>query len=535
MSSVPKNRSFVNDDGQTALPLGLPLDRAETNARSLLMLMGGTVRGVIQHDGGYAGPRPALSVEDLTKHFAGDHAVAIQGVTGTGRNATSRFFAWDIDERATERIPILAKILASHGLLEHAITTGGSDAGRGKVIVFTNPIPADHAADLAFAILTQARKESGWGIEVHASESRPTAKTGGLLRISGRNPKRFGPFEEIFRLETGFPVSLSQIGRAPYEVPLEPRVVAKPRVAPYVQKMLANGLPWPSDGSKGVLKVLTRMAVFCVRSGYGKASYDTWAAAIHAKSPWLDAPTQKNKDVRGVRWDRVSKAGWSAGSKSEKTSRNTYLKKANPILHLPKGEESTKYDVISHLIYVPKQYGKTQERLDRVENALHDLFRIRDLHPDAFSISYLELGDVVGMKPQTVFRFVRLLVAHGRIVIVDRGTQGVNGLKTIYALPQGRSLEAVMQAAAIRPVMKLRMTKRAEYAELLAGRLVDLDEHRTKYGAQTSATLSDSELQEIEAEVLAFDRSHKSNPRNLRPRKRRNGSFVTQRRGSMDS
>ena len=450
---------------QPSLPLGLEPHRADAAARSLLVLLGGSAHGAVQDaEGGYRG-RQRLDVDTLAAHFRGEISVALRCADGD----TARIIAWDLDERAPERMRALGRVLERHNLLEAAIGTEGSDAGRGKVVLFVRGIAQTSAVTFAEAILRQARREPEWGIERDGTvEARPRIREGGLLRIGGRNAKRQGPMERVFALATGEAIAFSQIALANLDLPAEPQAVPTPRVPPYVAGMLKTGLTWPTNGSAGIRKVLARIARHAVRSGRGEAVFFAWCETIREKSPALASPSPKNRDVRGALSPARIKTAWRAALENQTKWDTTPS-------GLPKGD-----DVVSHP-------GADDE--ENVYAAVLDFVRVRDLHQDGFELSYRELQRRLGWKRMKTWRVVQRLVTANRLVILDRGTQGERGDRTIFALSGGRNAADVAAASKKRPVVAKRSRKRKEHNERLAGRVVTLDDRRlaTKPKTQTES------------------------------------------------
>jgi len=455
------------------------LELAESNARAHLALLGGLAYGSEQRDGAY-GAVSKLDVESLTRHHLGEVAIAHRGVIGTGGNAKSRYLAWDIDDRFFHRVRLLANELERRKLLDYAIGTTGSDDERGKVVLFTGPMPADLARQLAREILTAAQQAPEWGIERDdkRTECRPTAKTGGLLRIGGANPKRGGDIETIFSLATGELVSLSQIGVARIEVRRTPQPVARPPIAPMIQDWLANGMPWPADGSSDIRKHVTYMAVFAAKSGYGESNFRSWVTTIDGRSPWLAEPSPKNRDPRGARLQNIASATWTIGSRIAAEDPLNQVR----TLRSPREGGGYSNTVMSALVQdlPPTDFGtnaykrgtrKSAEQLSaemrQVEAAIAELVYTRVLHPAGFDLAYSEIGNVAGIPKQNVHRLVKKLVAAKRIVKLDPGTQGETGLKTQYAYPDALALSAS------RPVVQQRQELRRVYAERKALELAD--------------------------------------------------------------
>lgn len=118
---------------------------------------------------------------------------------------TALFAAIDVDERFPERLPILRNAIKTFGgaaLADACFRTEGSDAGRGKIIItFDEPVPRQHAYDLVRKIATIAKQSTECGSK--KIDLYPEGKTGGVVRILGRNPKRNGPIEKACTLYKG--------------------------------------------------------------------------------------------------------------------------------------------------------------------------------------------------------------------------------------------------------------------------------------------------------------------------------------------
>jgi hypothetical protein len=401
---------------------------ARGNAEGLIALLGEREPfGSVQRDGGYHDKPRRLDRLQIVQHFAGEITLAIE----CAAHGRAYFVAWDIDERVEARIPILQRVLERRGLFD-AIATNGSDPGRGKVLLFTEVLQRDAAASFAQEVLDEARREPAWGTEgLKKSESRPTHGRGGLLRIGGRNAGRGGPLERFWKIATGEVITLSQI--EPTRLKLAPvtQSVEPPRSHPkWLRDWLEHGVTRPPDGSKGITRILRRVGLYAYNVGRGEEGYRAFCAQIAAQSPWMTAPSVSTKDARGAL--------------REDTLRNVWASLPHYAARPPMGGCSVALDTLS-------------EKQKRVLRVLREAQKVRDLHPAGFALSYRELATHTGLDAKTVHRLAAQLVAMNLLVIVDRGTQGTRGDKTIWAWPE------VASQSESRPLVRERKQKRALY------------------------------------------------------------------------
>ena len=427
-------------------------DRATSNARALTTLVGDSVYGTIQNAAGkYAGRAQRLDMETLAAHFRGEISVAIRCADGD----SSKFLSWDLDERAAERAHALRDVLRRHDLLKHAIFTEGSDPGRGKVIVFHRRAPQERASELAADIMTQAAMLSPWGISTRpgAAQSKPESGAGGLVRIGGRNRGRNGPIERIISLETGEPIALSQVEIADLDLrPMGPQPVAMPRLAPYVSKLLTNGLPWPPGGNAAVRPILMRLAFHAVRTGRGRATFTSWIDEIRKHPNTLSGRSPKSGDIRSPLTINSLDAVWAAAVRKSPTV----------TLHRP-GGRSPRCNVTPPSVDGPHVNEETA-----FVTVLRSWVATKDLHPDAFACSYREIARVIGASPRQTHRIAARCIAKGLVILVDRGTQGERGDKSIW------SFASNPQAAERREVVLRRRRKQVDHVAAMRKKMVDL-------------------------------------------------------------
>lgn len=389
-------------------------ERASAQARVLWHLLGERVAGtVMAPEGGYPGSPSPLTIGDLERHFAGEIAIAIQVV----RNDNARVLAFDVDVAAPTRIPILAQIAAAEGFADSMIATSGSTPDKGKLIIFfSRPQHAVALNKLARTMRDRARRIVQWGIDDNDSrvEIRPTLSTGGKLRIGGRHLARGGPLEKFFNPLTGEIAYLSRVKPSDRELELEPQTILTSPRQPFIERWITQGLSWPQDGTAGINRCLVRAAheAFRLYGADGERFYREWIEQIWSASPDLKRPSPKNRDARSaLGWDRRARGAWISVLRSETETRR------HATLLPPPGTPSGS-NVMWH-----------------ASLKVAEFVRKRGLNPAAFSLSYRELGRAWGVDAKTAWRRVQSFVSEGWLVILDRGSRGEHGMKTIFALP----------------------------------------------------------------------------------------------------
>ena len=262
----------------------------------------------MQPDGGYSTARLPATIADLTDHFCGRFTLALVCLDADRR---SRIAGWDVDERAVERLRLLAHILTERGFGGALVATNGSRDGKGKLVLFfRKPQPETALRALIASVLLEARKHASWGIErLGTVEARPCNGEGGLLRIGGRHAHRNGPLEQFFDPLTGEVLPLSHLCPAE-NLPLEPKPIAISKRQPFVGRWMNKGIDYGADGTAGVNRKLVRLAHEAYRRGESKAEFLSWVAIIAAKSPGLRLPSPKNGDPRNPLSPKAAAAVW---------------------------------------------------------------------------------------------------------------------------------------------------------------------------------------------------------------------------------
>jgi DNA-binding Lrp family transcriptional regulator len=164
---------------------------------------------------------------------------------------------------------------------------------------------------------------------------------------------------------------------------------------------------------------------YIYRRGESKAEFLSWVAIIAAKSPGLRLPSPKNGDPR-----------------------NPFSPKA----------AATVWKRVGVTLRSPGSGALCNVTLD-VVSVLETIVERRGLNPLAFAVSYRDLGRALGIHPEVAHRRVKAIVEAGKLVILDRGTQGEKGLPTMYCLPN----RADPAAARDHHAVVARKAKRAEY------------------------------------------------------------------------
>ncbi len=160
-----------------------------------------SAKAVAQSNGGYKGRRVPITLDDLERHLAGEITLGFSAL----HYNRALFAVLDVDALFRELLSVIRKAALAIGgedLCAAIFCTSGSDAGRGKVIVtFTQPVPARDARKLIQHLCRRVRASEP-AQNLHRSElsAFPLEKSGGVVRVLGRNPRRDGPMEEAFSL-----------------------------------------------------------------------------------------------------------------------------------------------------------------------------------------------------------------------------------------------------------------------------------------------------------------------------------------------
>ena len=134
----------------------------------------------------------------------------------------------------------------------------------------------------------------------------------------------------------------------------------------------------------------------------------------------------------------------------------------------------------------------------KVLATIRSLVEARDLHGAGFSLSYREIGKYAGLSCMTVHDLIKKKLVGRYLLILDPGTKGERGLKTLYAFP-----EFAAQSES-RPLVKQRAQFRAQEMVKAAERVVQLDDHRSP----ASKAVERSETTQTLASLQAASQSH---------------------------
>ena len=387
---------------------------AERNADAFRRHLGPKIMGVEQEpSGSYAGFPQELSDSDLHEHFSGQRTFGFRCVV----SGKCRFGGFDIDDRFPQRLRLLRAAIERRNLGAATLLTSGSDANRGKLIVF---FARPRSPQGVRRLLESMKKEvalqgSDWGIERPGSVSIfPYKKTGGLLRIGSRNldPSRAAKANDRFFSLDGALASLDEIAPAlRVRLRVDPQPVRPAPIGTWVSKTIAKGVSYNNArGSKGVIAKLSRFAFEAIRfygPRQGHVVYETWMDDLWKASPDQQGPSPSG-DTRIARsWQRRVDNAWEYATKRTLSSPG------------PPSPKETRQCSHCHA----------------VREVLITYAVAKGMTPCAFAISYREIAVYGGFGSlSSVFRHMKHLEAKGGVVVHDRGTRGEKGLPTLLGV-----------------------------------------------------------------------------------------------------
>ena len=256
---------------------------------------------VAHSNGCYRGRRMPITCEDLDRHLTGEIAIAF----GVLRGSHALFAVLDVDALFRDLLGFIRKAAGAIGgedLAAAIFCTGGSDDGRGKVIVtFAQPVPSNDARKLIMRLFGRVRaSEPAQDLPSNKLSAYPQKKSGGVTRILGRNVARGGSLEKPFSLD-GEP-GLAHVR------PLAPAKLAAiladsgPKILEWAKKRIETA--WlrveGTDTHFRWMIALAREAIRLYGVLRGRPAYDEWLDHIKAKSPELSFGSLKNADQRNV-------------------------------------------------------------------------------------------------------------------------------------------------------------------------------------------------------------------------------------------
>jgi hypothetical protein len=236
----------------------------------------------------------------------------------------------------------------------------------------------------------------------------PQEKSGGLVRVLGRNVARGGPLESAFSLD-GEP-GLAHV--RPLAASKLAEIVARltDNVAPWAKRRIEE--PWMrlegTDAHYRHIVALAREAIRVYGRARGNREYNGWLDRIKANSPELSLPSLKTKDTRNV-LDHSRKRAWEYACRNP----NSW----EPLdLQIRRG---------------------TPRGVLRAYNELVAFVRRNGLRPERFGIDYERMGVQFDSPKSTAYRWVQRCEEYGVVVIHDRGrrhTKGGRGKCTVLGL-----------------------------------------------------------------------------------------------------
>lgn len=451
-----------------------------TDAEALLRLLGPTVKGREQSpNGSYAGDSQELSLADIADHFedrrtfAFDAAPAV--VARRSNNFTpkyrprvvrrSRFLAFDIDDTFKTRMALLGAVIRERKLEAASIATSGSDANRGKVVIFfARPRPASAVRRLGRELLETAKHASPdtWGVESSTSVAIfPAQGEGGVLRIGGRNRK---PSRAACELDRFFSVdgerrSLADVVATARLFRLGFKSITAAPESKWVANMRKQGVSYQHGGSRGVLRRLSRLAREALSvhgEQQGRSVFESWARDVLEASQDQRAPSPSG-DTRVARtWERRCANAWDWAVQTTSYS--------------PGGRNMMWSGALVRC-----------GSCERILTVVRDYCAKKRLTEDAFALSYRQIADFAGFAdPKTPWKHVHdHLLPAAVLVIYDRGTNGENGLPTLFGLVAPGETPAETKA---RGETRGNVRKRRQIIAAYEARR----EHRSKPGAHRS-------------------------------------------------
>jgi hypothetical protein len=335
-------------------------------------------RATLQLNGSYQGRPAPPTINEVQRHLDGSITLAFSAC----RYDSALFASLDIDARFHDLLPVIRTIVAALGgeSLSHAIfCTNGSDDGRGKIIItFAEPVAADAARKFILLLRRRVRgSEIARALLDTQLSAFPQKKSGGLVRILGRNAGRGGRVETPFSLdgEPGLsylrplaPTKLTEI--------LAPLSVS---VAPWAQRYIE--MAWVrAEGTQahfGHMVALAREASRVHGRFSNFAIYDAWIDCVKANSPELGRPSLRNGDTRNV-LDHSRQRAWDYAMEHPLSWKPLSL-------HLRKGVPRGVVLVYRALLCFVNQKG---------------------LPRDCFAIDYERIAELLDTSKSTAYRWI---------------------------------------------------------------------------------------------------------------------------------
>lgn len=317
--------SGVATNARITLPaelfVGAPRLGAPVSAERYMQLLHVKFGKLQQQDGGYRGEPRALCPAAIESHLSGRETIALCAAYDKKTN----FLGLEIDGGFSTILPVAQKLLTRFRIDGATfLTTGSPDGDRGKIVITVSKrVSHDSGCVVIEAIQQELLSSPEWLANQHPDReirAWPQLKSGGVLRIGGRNAKRTETYHRDQFLDINSnPWSLQGIE------PLSPQRFShlwrsiragKPKdkkLAIWCVKALERKWGWPGDGNKGISRRLLAVGrEYVAAFGTGdvaRAEYIGAMLRVRANSPALDSKSPKTKDGRHpLSDDRLARA-----------------------------------------------------------------------------------------------------------------------------------------------------------------------------------------------------------------------------------
>jgi hypothetical protein len=345
----------------------------------------------------------------LDAHVRGERTIAFGVVPKSIKRAL--FIAVDVDAEFETIVPFLRRTLEEIGgadLVDASFLTDGSRFGRGKLITtLANPAPLRTARDFANHVERRIRgTDVGRGLEANDLTLFPQRRSGGRLRILGRNPKRNGPVESAYTLD-GEPDPLLE-----HVQPLDSNALRAlrrdPSVPAFVERLLSRA--WTrEEGTNVHFGRMCRLASEALRingEGAGERQFERWLEVVRRNSPDLQQPSIKNRDPRCV-LDHGRQRAWEIALEPRRD-------------------------------WIRRDTDYVGPAVARLYGVLCDFVERQGLRHGAFSVDYATIAAMLDIASKSrAYELVRVAESAGLLVRHHPGTQdapGTKGLATCYGL-----------------------------------------------------------------------------------------------------
>jgi hypothetical protein len=395
--------------------------------------------------GHYIGANPRKITEArLSDHLAGRETWAF----ATALNGESWFIAFDVDAHFAELLPLIREVLTKHELDRATFLTGGSDTGRGKVVVvFARSIEQSRVGKFIRQLWQEVRMAGGFHLGLRPLDVSlyPADKGKSVLRIGGRHRTRSILCDRLsnfdgspFTPETLVPAKIDLGGGRRTEV-LPTRKLHRG-----VLRIVQNGIDVSAiqDGNESrrrILAQLTKVALDVQRvHGTGlEAEGIFWSLfeKIEAKSERAAAGVTRNKAASA--WKKATE------SRTKVTLEKYPLTGIRSLL----------------------QSNVTHRRVLRLVRAVYRLMDSLGLsNPKVLCLSVEQVAKAYGASRPATHRAMRAAETAGVLVYHDRGSRHGrkgNGDKSLFGIVIPPETPAsVVEYGLAHPMVVARLAKR---------------------------------------------------------------------------